>query len=31
VLTTGSGVGVASDLLAGRIAKATLERVERLG
>jgi Beta-lactamase enzyme family len=31
VMTTGSGVGVESDLLAGRIARATLERVERLG
>jgi hypothetical protein len=31
VMTTGSGVGVASDLLAGRIAQATLERVEKLG
>jgi hypothetical protein len=31
VMTTGSGVGTASDLLAGRIAKVTLERVEILG
>jgi hypothetical protein len=31
VMTTGSGVGVASDLLAGRIAKTTLERVANLG
>src|SRR6185312_10875117 len=30
VMTTGSGVGVASDLLAGRIAQATLDRVEKL-
>ena len=31
VMTTGSGVGVASDVLAGRIARATLERVGNLG
>jgi beta-lactamase class A len=31
VMTTGSGVGVASDLLAARIARVTLERVRRLG
>jgi Beta-lactamase enzyme family len=31
VMTTGSGVGAASDLLAARIARVTLERVQRLG
>jgi beta-lactamase family protein len=31
VMTTGSGVGAGSDLLAGRIARATLERIERVG
>jgi hypothetical protein len=31
VMTTGSGVGAASDLLAARIARVTLERVEALG
>ncbi len=31
VMTTGSRVGAASDLLAARIARATLERVRRLG
>jgi hypothetical protein len=31
VMTTGSGVGVSSDLLAARIARATLQRVERIG
>jgi hypothetical protein len=31
VMTTGSGVGAASDLLAARIARVTLERVRRLG
>ena len=31
VMTTGSGVGVASDLLAARVARVTLQRVRRLG
>jgi hypothetical protein len=31
VMTAGSGVGVASDLLAARVAKVTLERVEVVG
>jgi hypothetical protein len=31
VMTTGSGVGAASDLLAARVARVTLERVGRIG
>jgi hypothetical protein len=31
VMTTGSGVGAASDLLAARVARATLERVQQIG